>query len=90
MKRCLWLLTFAVTCASLAQEQLTYVDLVKRLTDLERLALLPAPGETTAQWSSYDRKSRYDAASGKYLAWDANPSSSLRKRRGLICRGLRF
>ena len=72
MKRCLWLLTFAVTCASLAQEQLTYVDLVKRLTDLERLALLPAPGETTAQWSSYDRKSRYDAASGKYLAWDAN------------------
>jgi hypothetical protein len=50
----------------------TYVDLIHRLTDLERLATLPAPGEKCAQWSSYDRDSRYDEASGKYIGWDAN------------------
>ena len=55
-----------------AQEKFTYVDLAKRLTDLERLAVLPAPGDTCAQWSSYDRASKYDAAAGKYVAWDAN------------------
>jgi hypothetical protein len=52
--------------------ELTYVDLVKRLTDLERLGLLPEPGERSAQWSSYDRRSHYDQASSKYVAWDAN------------------
>ncbi len=52
--------------------KLTYVDLVKRLTDLEHLATLPAPGEKTAQWSSYDRASRYDEATHKYVRWDAN------------------
>ena len=65
-------LTATVSLAVSAQEKLTYVDLVKRLTDLEHLATLPAPGETTKQWSSYDRASKYDAATGKYLRWDAN------------------
>ena len=51
---------------------LSYIDLVGRLTDLEHLATLPAPGEHCAQWSSYDRKSRYDSAADKYIAWDAN------------------
>ena len=51
---------------------LIYVDLVHRLTDLEHLATLPAAGETTAQFSSYDRASRYDEATGKYIHWDAN------------------
>ena len=51
---------------------LSYVQLVERLTDLERLAGLPQPGEQCGQWSSYDRKSRYDAATGKYIDWDAN------------------
>ena len=51
---------------------LSYPDLVKRLTDLEHLATLPEPGETTSQWSSYDRKSRFDSATGKYVLWDAN------------------
>ena len=61
-------------CGSLraAQQELTYVDLVKRLTDLEQLATTPAPGEQCAQWSSYDRASRYDTATGKYVGWDAN------------------
>ncbi len=51
---------------------LTYVDLVHRLTDLEHLATLPMPGEKTAQFSSYDRASRYDEKTGKYVHWDAN------------------
>jgi hypothetical protein len=55
-----------------AQQELTYVDLVKRLTDLEYLATVPAPGEQCGQWSSYDRRSCYDAATGKYVGWDAN------------------
>ena len=33
---------------------------------------MPAPGETCQQWSSYDRASRYDEATGKYIRWDAN------------------
>ena len=55
-----------------AGESLTYVDLVGRLTDLERLATLPTAGEKCAQWSSYDRQSRYDEKTGKYLDWAAN------------------
>ncbi len=50
----------------------TYVDLVKKLTDLEGLAVLPVAGEKCRQWSSYDRASRYDASTGNYLAWGAN------------------
>jgi len=53
-------------------EKLTYIDLIDRLTDLERLATLPAPGEKCRQWSSYDRASKYDKASGKYVGWFAN------------------
>lgn len=55
-----------------AGPEVTYVDLVKRLTDLEQLAVTPAPGEQCAQWSSYDRKSKYDTVTGKYVGWDAN------------------
>ncbi|MCX7426766.1 MAG: DUF2961 domain-containing protein [Planctomycetia bacterium] len=58
--------------AAPAQETLTYPDLVRRLTGLEHLAVLPAKGETCKQWSSWDRASKYDAAAGKYVAWDAN------------------
>ena len=74
MKKHLIALITLAACLSLcgAEQELTYVDLVKRLTDLEYLATLPAPGDQCAQWSSYDRKSRYDAATGKYIAWDAN------------------
>jgi len=55
-----------------AEERLTYIDLINRLTDLEHLATLPAPGEKCAQWSSYDRRSKYDETSGKYINWSAN------------------
>ena len=55
---------------------LTYRDLFNRLTDLSQLAVLPAAGEQYAQWSSYDRASRYDATTGKYVHWDANADGS--------------
>jgi len=67
-----------------AAEEFTYVDLVNRLTDLKRLAELPAPDERCLQWSSYDRASRYDEASGKYVDWTANGDGSgyLREENG--------
>jgi hypothetical protein len=55
-----------------AGQELTYIDLVERLSDMERLAVLPEIGERCGQWSSYDRKSRYDENTGKYVDWDAN------------------
>ena len=33
---------------------------------------MPAPGDSCAQWSSYDRKSRFDEKNGTYVNWDAN------------------
>ncbi|HEY3397167.1 MAG TPA: glycoside hydrolase family 172 protein [Armatimonadota bacterium] len=69
------LLLLAVLTAQSAPTY-TYLDLVKRLTDLKYLSTLPAPGDTMAQWSSYDRASKYDAATDKYLAWDANGDGS--------------
>ena len=55
-----------------AAETLTYADLVKRMTDLEYLAVLPPEGEKIAMVSSYDRTSQYDAVNDKYIKWDAN------------------
>jgi len=74
MKKAILLIASGLCVIQLAfaAEKLTYADLVKRLTDLEHLATLPAPGETTKQWSSYDRASKYDATTGKYVRWDAN------------------
>jgi hypothetical protein len=48
--------------------------------------VLPAEGERCAQWSSYDRKSRYDAASGKYLEWgaDGDGDGYIRKEGGSL------
>jgi hypothetical protein len=63
---------FCFVAAASAQENLSYVELVNRMIDLEHLSVLPAPGETCKQWSSYDRASKYDEAGGKYIHWDAN------------------
>ena len=69
-----------------AAEKLTYIDLINRLTDLEHVAVLPAPGEKCAQFSSYDRRSRYDAQSGKYIDWSANGDGTgiIRKKNGTL------
>src|ERR1035437_4858973 len=74
MKKLISCLMSLVACLPLwaAEQEFTYVDLVKRLTDLEQLAVTPVPGEQCAQCSSYDRASRYDTATGKYVNWDAN------------------
>ena len=74
MRRLGLLLLFGTMISPLAltQQAFTYIDLANRLTDLEHLATLPPPGETTKQWSSYDRASKYDEATGKYMRWDAN------------------
>lgn len=73
--RKIWLMALALVAVSAVQASavnLTYVDLVNRLTDLEGLAVLPEEGEICAQWSSWDRASQYDEATGKYVHWDAN------------------
>ena len=57
---------------SSAAEKFTYIDLVNRLTDFEALSVLPLPGEKCQQWSSYDRASKYDETTAKYIKWDAN------------------
>ncbi len=51
---------------------LTYVDLLSRLTDMERLSLAPVDGERAGCVSSYDRHSRYDPDTDTYRDWDAN------------------
>ena len=72
-RRCVVLAVVAVCFCGLSRaDELTYVDLIGRLTDLEGLAVLPQPGETCAQWASYDRASKYDAAAGEYVRWEAN------------------
>lgn len=53
-------------------KRLDYRDLVRRLVDVQQLAEPPAIGERGAMASSYDRASHYDAATGKYVDWDAN------------------
>ncbi len=74
-------LTSALHAASLS-----YPDLVGRVVGLEQLAVLPEPGEQGRQWSSYDRKSRFDTATGKYLQWDANGDGDgiIRKENGQL------
>ncbi len=74
-KRWSWilgLLLFLISLGARANEELTYTDLVKKLTDLEGLAALPQPGEKCAQWSSYDRLSAYDVSKEQYIRWGAN------------------
>ena len=71
--RCLTVVCFVFPLhGAVAQDTLSYVDLVHRMVDLEQLAVRPAEGETCAQWSSWDRSSQYDPETGKYVHWDAN------------------
>jgi hypothetical protein len=62
----------ALVYSSLQAETYTYPQLVKRMTDLQELAKLPPAGEKTSLASSYDRASKYDAATDKYINWGAN------------------
>ncbi len=69
---CAALLLLGSSHAALGQEQLTYPELVRRMIDLEHLAAPPRPGETCKQWSSWDRRSQYDAEKDEYVNWGAN------------------
>jgi hypothetical protein len=51
---------------------LTYEQVVYRLTDLRAISKLPAEGEYSGMFSSYDRNSRLDPETNSYLGWDAN------------------
>ena len=64
-----------------AGETLSYLDLVNRITDLEALSVPPEPGEKCQLFSSYDRASKYDEKSGKYVSWDANGDGG-----GIVCK----
>ncbi len=63
---------FVLISATSQAETYTYPQLVKRMTELQELAKLPPAGEKTFLASSYDRRSQYDAATDKYIAWGAN------------------
>lgn len=62
--------TFTPT-ATFTPTPLGAVHFLDRLIDLDRLALLEE-GVSCKQFSSYDRKSRYDAEKNEYIDWDAN------------------
>jgi hypothetical protein len=66
------LLAAAALLVPLRAQTLTYPDLVDRLYDMQHLATPPGPGEKGELASSYDRHSKYDPATGKYVAWGAN------------------
>lgn len=52
--------------------QISYNEVLDRITDLERLALLPEVGEQSGMFSSYDRRSTVDPNTGEYINWAAN------------------
>ncbi|UJH92749.1 hypothetical protein LZ575_10055 [Antarcticibacterium sp. 1MA-6-2] len=54
------------------EQKISYASVVKKLTDLKALAELPEPGEASSMWSSYDRKSKIDPATGEFKEWEAN------------------
>lgn len=74
MKRMLLVVTLLVALAgaSAFSAEMTYIDLVNKLTDLEGLAAYPSIGEKCMQFSSYCRASYYDEQTGKYIDWSDN------------------
>jgi hypothetical protein len=76
--RAMLLLLTAVMLATVAGAQDGRVDalrdesgFLRKLVDLDGLPVLE-PGARCAQSSSYDRHSKYDAATDQYIDWDAN------------------
>jgi hypothetical protein len=66
------LIALGAGIARAGEQSLSFADLVGQMTDLERLAALPQPGETNAMWASTDRRSQYDAEKEAYVNWAAN------------------
>lgn len=74
-RHALWSLTacfILLAMTAMGGASYSYVDLIGRLTNLEHLAELPTPGETSAEWTSRDHASTYNSGTGQYVNWDAN------------------
>ncbi len=76
MKNIILFFILISSAAMMAQDTLSYVELVQRLYDLEYLANPPQKGEQAGNFSSYDRRSRYDTISQTYVQWNANSDGS--------------
>ncbi|HBG27966.1 MAG: hypothetical protein A2Y10_03000 [Planctomycetes bacterium GWF2_41_51] len=81
------IILFSFSSNVFSAKEYTYIDIVNMLTDLERVATLPEKGELCRQWSSYDRDSKYNEKTGKYVNWEANgdgygKTNWIRKERG--------
>jgi hypothetical protein len=72
IRRVIPLMLCTAPLGSMAAEEISYGDLVARLTGMERLASPVIAGERTGASTSHDRDSAYDAASGTYRNWSAN------------------
>lgn len=53
-------------------KSLSYSEVVHRMTDMKRLALLPELGESSGMFSSYDRKSEFNEETNQFINWSAN------------------
>lgn len=70
-------LTYTVTVRRMKQGEsadydLSYADVVNKMTDLSALADPVKAGESSGESTSYDRRSVYNEITGKYQNWDAN------------------
>ena len=65
------LITAPAGAKASAPQSCAYCHFLSRLADLDSLPYL-VEGEECDQFSSYDRRSRYDEATGEYLDWAAN------------------
>lgn len=66
------ILAFGISTVVRSQERLTYPCLVKRLYDMEYVATPPRTGELSGNFSSFDRRSVYNATTETYEHWGAN------------------
>lgn len=74
IRRVLAVASVLLLAASVQAEELDFSYFVRALTALDRLPILD-DGVTCAQFSSYDRASRYDEKADTYIAWGANGDS---------------
>lgn len=59
-----------------AAKELSYRDLLDRLSNMEILAEPPVEGEMSGSFSSWHRSSRYDRKSDQYIKWHKNGDGS--------------
>lgn len=67
----LMILVCWLAAASASAQPLSQADLLKRMVDLDRLTVAPAAGETSALFSSWDRRQQ-TVEQGRYSQWAAD------------------